>query len=49
MMGNNNWAIAFHGLRTDVKNVVSKIVFGGLIVGAAQACQDHTDCNPKST
>ncbi len=26
MDGNNNWAIAFHGLRTDVRNAVSKIV-----------------------
>ncbi len=34
MDGKNNWAIAFHGLRTDVRNVVSKIAQNGFIVGS---------------
>ena len=33
MDGNNNWAIAFHGLRTDVRNIVSLIAINGLKVG----------------
>ena len=33
MDGQDNWAIAFHGLRNDVQNVVLKIITGGFIAG----------------
>ena len=40
MDGNDNeWAVAFHGLRHDVKNVVPLIIKQGLVKGGAQAYQ----------
>ena len=48
MDGNNNWAIAFHGLRTDVRNIVSLIAINGLKVGQNQIYENVNDSSPNA-